>query len=88
MAMNSSAIFKPYTDDFGHLTLHATILGDGTIIAPHERQARLNAFMLLAFLVTFILVAAGIYTVDQALFQTHSPATTAYAYNGIPIDTD
>ena len=86
MATNSSAIFKPYTDDFGHLTLHATILGDGVIVTPQQRQARLSAFILLAFMVSFVLLAAGIYTIDQTLFQSHKPA--ASLYNGMPIDTD
>ncbi len=86
MATNSGAIFKPYTDDFGHLTLHATILGDGAIVTPHDRQARLNVIVLLAFFVSVLLLAAGVYTVDQTLFQSHD--RTASLYSGVAIDTD
>ncbi len=82
----SAAIFKPSTDTFGSLTLHATFLGDGSVVTPEDRQAGINMLMILAFVLGLIMAIAGLYAVDQAVFahHDHMPAS----YSGMAIDAD
>lgn len=86
MATTSAAIFKPSTDSFGHLTLHATILGDG-IISPEDRKARINGLSLLAFILVLITAILTLYTVDKTMFAHHD-RSIAPTYAGIPVDTN
>ena len=86
MAPTNAAIFKPSTDNFGHLTLHATILGDG-VMSPEDHKARINGLSLLAFILALIVGILALYAVDKSTFAHHDqPAAVSYA--GIPVDTD
>lgn len=87
MATSSSALFKPYTDNFGSLTLHATFLGDSITATPEKHQERVNLLILIACLLTLVTAAVGIYTADQMVFAQREHAANAY-YGGVPIDYD
>ncbi len=84
--MATTALFKPYTDNFGHLTLHATILGDGAVITPEDRQSRVNMMIILTFVLGLIAAAVALYAADTMLFSHHDHAPQAYA--GMMIDAD
>jgi hypothetical protein len=83
---STTALFKPSTDGFGHLTLHATILGDG-VISAEDRKARINALSLLAFILTLIVAVMALYTVDKTAFAHHDQPVTA-TYAEFPVDTN
>jgi hypothetical protein len=86
MASTTAAIFKPSTDNFGHLTLHATILGDG-VISPEDHKARINGLSLLAFVLVLITAMLALYTVDKTVFAHHDqPVAPTYA--GMAVDTN
>lgn len=86
MASTSAAIFKPSTDSFGHLTLHATILGDG-VMSPEDHKARINGLSLLAFILALIVGILALYAIDKSTFAYHDQPV-AMSYAGIPVDTD
>ncbi len=86
MAPTNAAIFKPSTDNFGHLTLHATILGDG-VMSPEDHKARINGLSLLAFILALIVGILALYAVDKSTFA-HQDQPVAMSYHGIPVDTD
>ena len=86
MASTTGAIFKPSTDGFGHLTLHATILGDG-VISQEDRKAQINGLSLLAFILVLIAAILALYTIDKTAFAHHDQPD-AMTYAGSPVDTD
>jgi hypothetical protein len=86
MASTTAAIFKPSTDNFGHLTLHATILGDG-VMSQEDRKARINGLSLLAFIIALIVAILALYTIDKSAFAHHDQPVTA-TYAGVPVDTN
>jgi hypothetical protein len=86
MASTSAAIFKPSTDNFGQLTLHATILGDG-VLSQEDRKARINGLSLLAFIIALLVGILALYTIDKTAFAHHDRPITA-TYAGVPVDTN
>ncbi len=86
MASSPAAVFKPYTDNFGSLTLHATILGDNAVTTPEDRQASIHMLSVLAFVLALVMAIAAIYAADKAFFGHHDH--TQVAYSGMAIDAD
>jgi hypothetical protein len=83
--MAATTMFKPSTDDFGQLTMHATILGEQTFgnLSRETRQAHVNLLIMLAFLVGLTVAGIGIYKLDQAFFaHPHAQASV----RALPID--
>lgn len=85
--MATPAQFKPNTDGFGHLTMHATILGDGDIMTPEEHRSHVNVLIVIAAILSLIVAIVGIYTLDKMAFGDHV-TQSALAYNGLAVDTD
>lgn len=87
--MATPAQFKPYTDNFGSLTLHATILGDGAVMTPEAHRSQLHILIVIAAILSLIVAVVGVYTLDKIAFTDHDHAgQPALAYNSILTDTD
>ena len=83
------AQFKPYTDNFGSLTLHATILGDGAVMTPEDHRRHVNALVVIAAILSLIVAIVSIYTLDRMAFADHDHISQPrLAYNGLAADTD
>ena len=68
LSMAVPAQFKPYTDNFGSLTLHATILGDGAVMTPEDHRRHVNALVVIAAILSLIVAIVSIYTLDRMAF--------------------
>jgi len=87
--MATPAQFKPYTDNFGSLTLHATILGDGVVMTPEDHRKHINMLVVIAAILSLIVAVVGVYTLDKIAFGDHDrTGQPALAYNGLAVDTD
>ena len=87
--MATPAQFQPYTDNFGSLTLHATILGDGAVMTPEDHRKQLNILVVIAAILSLIVAVVGIYMLDKMAFGEHDHAgQRALAYSGAMVDTD
>jgi len=86
--MATPAQFKPYTDNFGHLTLHATILGDSAVMTPEDHRKRINVLVVIAMILSLIVAVVAVYTLDKMAFAAHDQSGHPLAYNGVMVDTD
>lgn len=87
--MATPAQFKPYTDGFGHLTLHATILGDGAVLTPEDHRKRINVLTVIAVILSLIVAVVAVYTLDKIAFADHDrTGQPTLAYNGMMVDAD
>lgn len=71
----ATTMFKPSTDNFGQLTMHATILGEqafgGQILgglSEEKRRDHINLLIALVFLITLVIGGIGLYRMDKAMF--------------------
>ena len=85
--MATPAQFKPYTDSFGSLTLHATILGDGAVMTPEDHRKQLNVLLVIATILSLIVAVVGVYTLDKMAFADRG-YQPRLAYNAGMVDTD
>ncbi|WP_443747567.1 hypothetical protein [Asticcacaulis solisilvae] len=87
--MATPAQFKPYTDNFGSLTLHATILGDGAVMTPEDHRKHINMLVVIAAILSLIVAVVAAYGLDKMVFAGHDrTGQPALAYNGMAVDTD
>ncbi len=87
--MATPAMFKPYADGFGHLTLHATILGDGVVMTPEDRRSHVNMLIVIAAILSLILAVVSVYALDKMAFTGHDRSgQPTLAYNGVMVDTE
>lgn len=87
--MATPAQFKPYTDGFGHLTLHATFLNDGAVMTPEDHRKRINVLTVIAVILSLIVAVVAVYTLDKMAFAGHDRmGQPAMAYNGLMVDAD
>ena len=85
--MATTTLFKPSTDNFGHLTLHATILGDG-IVTPEVHKARIHTLSLILFALTLIAAVIVLFVADKAAFAHHDTPVATSPYSAWMIDTN
>ncbi len=87
--MATPALFKPYTDNFGSLTLHATILGDGVVMTPEDHRKQVNALVVIAAILSLIVAIVSVYALDKMAFADQEHANQPrLAYTGGMVDTD
>jgi hypothetical protein len=87
--MATPAQFKPYTDSFGSLTLHATILGDGAVMTPEDHRKQFNVLVAIAAILSLIVAVVAVYSLDKMAFAEHDHSgQPALAYSGAMVDTD
>ncbi len=87
--MAAPAQFKPRTDNFGRLTLHATILSDGAVMTPEDHRRHINMLVIIAVILSLIVAVVGVYRLDKMAFADHDHAgQPALTYHGVMVDTD
>jgi hypothetical protein len=86
--MATATTFKPNTDTFGQLTLHATILGEQTFgnLSTETRRSHVNLLIAMVFLITLVVGGIGLYRLDQATFG--QPHNQIAATRALTVDYD